>query len=114
MRCFESLVTVMIGPHKPGTYIFPSPTTHWELNKLREGQRYRGVKEFTDVNGDKHVAGEEWEFIGAMFDRQSDRLTLCVRRDGNTEWEIPLIWTPEAQASVIESFKSFVMPVETP
>ena len=102
----------MNGPHKPGTFVFPDSSTRWESNNLRRCRRYRVATEFTDADGDKHVAGVEWEFIGAMFDRQSDQLTLCVRQDDATEWQIPLIWKPAAQQSVIEGFKFIVMPVE--
>ncbi len=102
----------MNGPHNPGTFVFPNSSNQWESKNLRRGLRYRVVTEFADADGDKHVAGAEWEFIGAMFDRQSDQLTLCVRQDDAMEWQIPLIWKPAAQQSVIEGFKSIVMPIE--
>ena len=104
----------MKGPHKSATFSFPGPPSrfHWEMHRLPQGHRYRVVKRFVDADGDEHEVGAEWEFICTMFDRQSDELSICVRQDDGTEWQISLIWTPEAQQSIINGFKSFVTPVE--
>jgi len=75
---------------------------------LIAGQKYRVVKGFVDADGDQHKIGAEWVFVCTMFDRQSDGLMLCIRKDDGTEWQIPLSWKSQAEEAVIENLKSFI------
>lgn len=102
----------MNGPYKNGTFEFPGPPSNRESTmNLIAGQKCRVVKGFVDADGDQHKIGAEWVFVCTMFDRQSDTLTLCIRKDDGTEWQIPLSWKSPAQDAVIENLKSFITHV---
>jgi len=99
----------MNGPYKNGTFEFPGSPPNWESSmSLIAGQKCRVVNGFVDADGDQHEIGAEWVFVCTMFDRQSDVLTLCIRKDDGTEWQIPLSWKSPPQATVIENLKSYI------
>ena len=103
----------MDGPFALGTN---APILHpskwdWEKDMMRRGQVYRVIAPFVDADGDQHPVGEEWIFVGTLFCRQSDKLTLVLRTAKDEEWTLPLIWKPEAQETTIEHFGRIVAPV---
>jgi hypothetical protein len=99
----------MQGPYGRGTLDLPPPSEwSWERNQLARGQTYRVSKAFEDADGDVHPVGEAWVFLGAMFNKFDDELTLCVRLPSGTEWKIPLLWRPDQQAAVIDRWSEFM------
>jgi hypothetical protein len=108
LKMFKELV--MQGPHMPGAHEplgLPSQWD-WETGRLIRGQRYHVIKSFVDADGDRHSPGEEWVFVGSMFSRLDDLLTLVVRSDSGEEWLVPLFWTHDAQREIIEHFGQYV------
>jgi hypothetical protein len=99
----------MQGPYKAGTVsiITSLAGPAWEQNKLVRGARYRVTKSFLDADGDEHNVGEEWTFVGSSFSKFDDELAFCVRREGEQEWKIPLIWSDAKQGAVIERWREY-------
>jgi len=62
-----------------------------------------------DSDGDEHRVGEEWTFVGTLFSKFDDELTICIRRDSGEEWMIPLIWKKGMQQEVIERWQEYLM-----
>jgi hypothetical protein len=96
----------MMGPYPPGKFLV-LPTlgeNSWEYNTLERDANYRVIKPFTDFDGTVHNLGDEWTFLGAMFDRMDSTLFLCISKLDKSEWQIPLNWDPENQGEIIDSF----------
>ena len=103
----------MDGPFVSGTN---TPILHpskwdWEKDMMRRGLVYRVIAPFVDADKGQHCSGEEWTFVGTLFCRQTDKLTLVVQTANGEEWTLPLIWKPEAQETTIEHFGRFASPV---
>ena len=94
----------MNGPYRADTGAIPITASQgdWETRRLIRQQCYCVIKPFLDSDGDQHQVGEEWIFVYSMFSRLDDELTIRIRTDLDEEWEIPLIWKPEAQQGIIE------------
>jgi hypothetical protein len=99
----------MYGPCEPG---------HWtraarlkpKFEFLEAGRRYRVRGGFTDFDGDLHLPGEEWTFLGMSFSPYDDGMSFFVSLDGSREWQIRLQWRPEAQGGILEWLDSWVIP----
>lgn len=106
----------MQGPFSSGTIRSPVPPSDnsWETRHglIRE-HKYRVVDAFVDADGDLHSVGEEWIFICGMFSKFDDQITVCVRRENDGDWKIPLIWNRQDQQKVIENFESYVVRAST-
>jgi hypothetical protein len=79
-----------------------------QFRHLRQGERYRVQREFTDSDQVVHPVGEVWEFIGSNFVPYHDGLTLFAGIGGE-ECPIRLHWVPEGQAAVIESLDMYLV-----
>ncbi|HVR06579.1 MAG TPA: hypothetical protein VMW75_00905 [Thermoanaerobaculia bacterium] len=104
----------MKGPFDLGTLGTPLPPPSpgsWERNRLFRGRRYRVTKPFLDSDGDEHKMGEEWEFLGTLFSKFDDELTICVKRDDGREWAIPLVWKKGRQWQVLENWNYYFEPI---
>lgn len=104
----------MNGPFTIGTHgIFPGRPTawDWETGRLWRGKRYRVSNSFVDAEGDQHLAGEEWLFIGTMFSPHDEMMILCVKTDNNEEGRLPLLWMEDAQLHIIENIHQYVSQV---
>jgi uncharacterized protein DUF3601 len=99
----------MYGPYEPGHW---SKVTELQptFEFLETGRRYRVCATFTDFDGDLHVPGEEWTFLGSSFLPYDDGLSLFVSLDGSREWQIRMQWRPEAQGGVLDELTSYVVP----
>jgi len=75
---------------------------------LEAGRRYRVSREFVDFDGDRHLPGEEWSFLGASFLPHEDGLSLFVSVDGVREWHIRMQWRDEAQGAVLDTLWSYL------
>lgn len=84
------------GGHWTSTALDPSHAF------LKAGRRYRVLRTFTDFDGDVHLEGETWTFLGASFLPYDDGLSLFVSKDGVREWQIRMQWRPEAQGPVLD------------
>jgi len=96
----------MYGPRDHG---------HWtgsrlELSHLflKAGRRYRVLRDFTDFDGDVHVKGETWTFLGSSFLPYDDGLSLFVSLDGRREWQIRMQVRPEAQGPVLDRLSDYI------
>ncbi len=104
----------MKGPYPTGSSVVPQAPNEWEIGSAVRGQRYRVIKQFVDGDEDSHPVGEEWLFLGAMFDRQFDDYVLCVQSSSGQEWAIKLNARParKHESDVVDNFLDFVAPVE--
>jgi hypothetical protein len=102
----------MRGPFKNGTLgnLVTQSQGHWEKRNLIRNQRYEVVKPFLDSDGDEHPVGEEWCFIGSMFSKFDDEITICVRVMSGEEWKFSLIWKQNKQTDVIEHWREYLKP----
>ena len=100
----------MKGPFPAGTHPVDPRQTSWE-QCLRRGTKYRVVKAFTDADGGKHEPGETWTFLASDFLPYDDELTIAVVLPDGSEWRIRMIWMPEWQGAIIESFAEYVAPI---
>jgi hypothetical protein len=41
-------------------------------------------------------------FVGGIFSKFDNEMTLCIQRDDGNDWKIPLSWNIEDQKSVLE------------
>jgi hypothetical protein len=64
-----------------------------------------------DFDGDAHVPGEEWTFLGASFLPHEDGLSLFVSLDGQREWQIRMQWRADAQGDVLYALSAYVARV---
>ncbi len=78
---------------------------------LTAGHWYRVVREFLDYDGDRHPAGETWQFCGYSFVPYDDGLSLFVSLDGRQEWQIRLQWRAEAQGPVLDHLAEYIEEV---
>jgi hypothetical protein len=100
------------GPFKTGTLVNSVTRVqgHWESRSFVRGEIYRVVKSFVDAEGDPHLVGESWIFIGAMFSKFDNELTVCIRLMSGEEWKFSLIWKKDKQQDVIEHWRQYVVP----
>jgi hypothetical protein len=103
----------MNGPFPVGTYAdVPLPTQwSWENNRLIRGMEYRVTKSFIDGDGNEHLPGEEWCFIGSSFSAYYEKLGICIRSKSNEEWNFSLYWRPDGQEEIAENFLNYVIPI---
>ena len=96
----------MTGPFPAGEHqSLPEPNEFaWERGRMVRQREYAVVKSFSDADGFIHSSGERWTFLGAMFSKFEDLLTLCVKKGDGSEWRIPLVWEPSKHEQVIEGF----------
>jgi hypothetical protein len=78
---------------------------------LEAGKRYRVCAEFRDFDGDVHVPGEEWTFLGSSFLPYEDGLSLFVSLDDTQEWQIRMQWLPEAQGDILNHLAEYLLRV---
>ena len=99
----------MYGPRESG---FWSKGTDLKrtFEFLKAGGRYKVCKRFADFDGDLHMPGEEWTFLGSSFAPHEDGLSLFISLDGSREWQIRMMWRPEAQGRVIDELASYLKP----
>ena len=77
---------------------------------LKDGARYRVIREFTNFDGGTHPVGETWRYTGKNFFPYDAGLTLSVECDtGMTS--VRLQDYPEAQGPVIDHFSDYVEEV---
>jgi hypothetical protein len=100
----------MQGPYNPGTFsnLAPAHIWSWERGQLVRGQVYRVIRPFTGSDGSNHPVGEEWRFLGEMFNKFDDELILCVQFPSGQEWKISLIWTADQQAEILNRWSNYV------
>ena len=100
----------MQGPYGRGTFrhLPPPDNWSWETGLLERGRVYRATRAFTDADGTDHPVGEAWQFLGEMFNKFEDELILCVKFPSGKEWKIPLIWSADRQAEIINRFSDHV------
>jgi hypothetical protein len=79
------------------------------LECLTRGQRYRVVRPFTDLDGDKHSVGEEWFFVGSGFLPYDNLLSIFVADDSGQEWCIQL--HDKEQSASVTNIEKFVRSV---
>jgi hypothetical protein len=84
------------------------PTRYGEL-RLEPGARYKVVREFRDYDFKVHAVGEEWVFRGYDVLPYNDGHTLYVHFDAAGDGVIRLQWHVESQASILESFETYVV-----
>lgn len=102
----------MQGPFLLGTIRSPVPPSadSWETKRgLIRDQKYCVVNAFVDADGDSHDVGEEWTFICGMFSKFDNEIIICVRREIDGDWKIPLIWNRQSQQKIIENFEKYVV-----
>ena len=97
----------------------PMPRGHWttELSvpaseQFVRGERYSVVRLFTDYDQSRHAPGEMWTFLGSSFQPYDDGMSWFVSLDGRQEWQIRLLWRPEAQAPVLDRPSDYLRPCE--
>ncbi len=101
----------MQGPFAPGTVgssITPSADSWEAQHGLIRGRRYSVIKRFSDNDGDIHMAGEEWQFMSALFSKFDNEVTVCVRLDDGKDWMIPLVWMENKQSDIIENIQEYI------
>src|SRR5581483_8327776 len=98
---------IMQGPYNVGTFSnLPAPSDwSWERTRLARGKTYRVIRSFADADGQEPPVGEEWVFLGEMFNKFDDELTVCIRSGGDEEWRIPFIWRADKQEEVLEHWQ---------
>lgn len=104
----------MQGPYKTGSLGGHTPPTSdsWESRHgLIRGKKYRVTKDFVDLDGDIHRAGEEWLFVAGLFSKFDDEITICIHQEGNEDWKIPLSLDSKKQGLVIENIQDYVSPI---
>ncbi len=96
----------MIGPFLSGEHasLPPPDEFSWEHGRINRHRTYTVVTSFSDADGDLHIPGEQWMFLGSMFSKFDDLLTICIKQSNGTEWRIPLVWGTAKQGRVIEYF----------
>jgi hypothetical protein len=99
----------------------PKPLGHWtdsmgerEFQHLKAGVTYSVSEQFKDFDGDTHLVGETWQFLGHTFLPYEDGLSLFVSPDGTSEWHIRLKWRHEGQGKVICDLSRYIKPVLAP
>lgn len=95
----------MNGPRERGHWGGARQPRH---DFLEADRRYRVCREFVDFDGDAHVPGEEWTFLGASFLPYEDGLSLFVSLDGQREWQIRMQWRVGAQGEVLDALSAYV------
>jgi hypothetical protein len=70
--------------------------------------RFEVVRDFTDYDGEAHLAGESWTFVGHNFLPYDDGLSLFVSLDGEREWHIRLQWRDSQQGPVIDNLDAHI------
>ena len=98
---FRRRPTLAVAPEHPS-----APYRH-----LRPGQRYRVALPFTDHDGVRHPAGQEWTFVGHSYLPYENGLSLFVREEGVLR-QIRLRDAPEDERAVVERLEAFVRPIQ--
>jgi hypothetical protein len=93
----------------------PEALGHWTAQRppvafkhLIPGARFEVVRDFTDYDGEAHLAGESWTFLGHSFLPHDDGLSLFVSLDGEREWRIRLQWHDDQQGAIIEALDAYI------
>lgn len=68
---------------------------------------YVVARPFRDFDGQEHLVGETWIFIGSSFLPYDDGLSLFVIIDGQRR-QIRMQWRAEQQGPIIDSFEDYV------
>ncbi len=102
----------MHGPEQAGHWSsIEAPNCGKKHDFLRAGQRYRVLESFTDFDGDAHLPGEEWDFLGYSYLPYDDGVSFFISLDGIREWHIRLQWRAEAQGKILDHLASYLQPV---
>jgi hypothetical protein len=93
----------------------PEPRGHWTAQRpqaafahLTPGVRFEVVRNFMDYDGEAHLAGESWTFLGHSFLTHDDGLSLFVSLDGEREWHIRLQWRDDQQGPIIDALDAYI------
>ena len=98
----------MDGPYATGNFkVFLSAASYLGRG-LISGKSYRVTKAFKDADGHDHPIGEQWVYLGSMFDRNYNDVSFCVRLGAAEEWRIPLIWKQEQQGDVVDHWDKYL------
>jgi hypothetical protein len=76
---------------------------------LVPGVQYVVSREFVDYDGDIHLVGEAWIYLGTSSFPYDDGISLFVSMDSCTEWQIRMQWRPESQLYILEELEKFVI-----
>jgi hypothetical protein len=88
-----------------------NPTIARPHGMLVPGRRYRVTKNFTDYDGDQHLPGESWIYLGHNFLPYDNGLSLFVSLDANQEWHIRMQWRAGEQGIIIDHFQDYLVEV---
>jgi hypothetical protein len=75
---------------------------------LSPGCIYQVTREFVDADGDAHLVGETWKLLGILFDKMYNEVILVLTVDGTVEKALPLEWTIQKHADVIEHSNTYL------
>lgn len=101
----------MYGPERAGYWSsIETPNCCKRHEFLRAGRRYRVLESFMDFDGDTHLAGEEWEFLGSAYLPYDDGVSFFVSLDGVREWHIRLQRRPHAQGKILDALDTYLAP----
>lgn len=99
----------MYGPEQPGHWSsIEASNCGKEHQFLHAGKWYRVTTDFVDYDGDRHEAGERWQFLGYSFLPYDDGMSWFVSLDGAREWHIRLQWRPEAQGEILDNLAVYL------
>ncbi len=99
----------MYGPQPGGFWSgLKAVNTGSAYQFLTAGHKYRVIREFADFDGDRHPAGETWQFCGYSFVPYDDGLSLFVSLDGTQEWQIRLQQRAEEQGPILDRLTEYI------
>ena len=101
----------MDGPYAAGNFKVFLSASSWVERGLFGGNAYRVIKAFKDADGDEHAIGEEWPYLGSMFDRNYNEVSFCIRLGNAEEWSIPLIWRRDQQGDIVDHWDKYLAMV---
>jgi hypothetical protein len=84
----------------------------WERGRISRGELYRVVVSFADADADQHHVGEQWTYIGSLFSKFDNDVTLFVSGSDGANFQFPLHWTPDTQEHVIENILTYICRVQ--
>lgn len=68
---------------------------------LKEGNKYRVIKTFTDYDGTTHNIGEIWTFLAYSFNYYDNGVQWFITFNDIQEWSIPL-WLDDKQQKEVD------------
>lgn len=70
---------------------------------LKEGCKYRVIKNFTDFDGTTHNIGDIWTFLAYSFNCYDNGVQWFITFDDTQEWSIPL-WLDDNQQKEVDCY----------